>query len=123
MTKVLPGERANIAKRFLTDTETADEFASYFTENAFLHFGSSPAIIGRQAIWESSVAFRQKLKSVTHDIKSMWEMGEVVICQMEVTYLRHDGKVLSLPCTDTIRFQGDKVQELRIYMDISPVFN
>jgi ketosteroid isomerase-like protein len=123
MQKVLPGERANIVKRFLTDTRTADEFASYFTENAFFQFGNSPPLIGRKAIWESSIAFRQQLKSVTHEIKSMWEVGEVVICEMDVTYVRHDEKVLRLPCTDTIRFQGEKLQELRVYMDISPLFS
>jgi hypothetical protein len=43
------------------------------------------------------------------------------VCEMTVTYTRKDGEVHTLPACDTIRIQNGKVQELRIYMDISPV--
>jgi len=119
---IFPGDRANIVQRFLTTTRTADEFASYFTEDAYFRFANAPAVMGRNAIHESSIAFRQKLKSVTHDIKSIWEMGDVVVCEMEVTYTRHDGKIVTLPCTDIIRMNGELFSDLRVYMDISPVF-
>lgn len=119
---IFPGDRANIVQRFLTTTRTADEFASYFTEDAYFRFANSPPVMGRKAIHESSVAFRQKLKSVIHDIKSIWEMGDVVVCEMEVTYTRHDGKFVTLPCTDIIRMKGELFSDLRVYMDISPVF-
>jgi ketosteroid isomerase-like protein len=44
-----------------------------------------------------------------------------LVCEMTVTYYRHDGKEFTLPCSDTIRVKNGKVQELRIYMDIGPV--
>lgn len=121
---IFPGDRANIVQRFLTTTRTADEFASYFTEDAYFRFANAPVIIGRKAIHESSVAFRQKLKSVTHDIKSMWEMGDVVVCEMEVTYTRHDGKTLKIPCCDIIRFDEiNLIRSLQAFLDISPLFS
>ena len=118
----LPGVRANIVKNFLNGSKSVDEFAAYFTENAFYRFGNAPPIIGRQNIRDSSVKFRQRVKSVAHDIQSMWEMGDVVICQMDVIYTRHDGQVFTVPCTDIIRMEGNLFQDVRIYIDTSIVF-
>jgi hypothetical protein len=42
---------------------------------------------------------------------------------MEVTYINHNGQVFTLPCCDIIRFEGDKVKELKIFMDINPLFS
>ena len=122
MSATLPGVNANIVKRFLTGSKSPDEFASYFTEDAFYRFSNTPPLIGRQKIRDSSVYFRQKVKAVSHEIKSMWEMGDTVICEMDVTYTRNDGTVLTIPCTDIIRMEGELFRELQIYMDISPVF-
>jgi ketosteroid isomerase-like protein len=41
---------------------------------------------------------------------------------MTVKYDRHDGKSFTLPCCDTIRIRDGKVQSLKIFMDITPVF-
>jgi hypothetical protein len=40
---------------------------------------------------------------------------------MDVIYWRKDGSSVSLPCMDIFRFEGDKVAELRIFMDANPV--
>ncbi|MBR8834320.1 MAG: nuclear transport factor 2 family protein [Stigonema ocellatum SAG 48.90 = DSM 106950] len=42
---------------------------------------------------------------------------------MDVTYWRKDGSVVSLPCCDIFRIEGDKFSELRIFMDVNPVFD
>jgi hypothetical protein len=39
-----------------------------------------------------------------------------------VTYWRKDGTSITLPCADIFRFAGDKIQELRIFMDANPLF-
>jgi hypothetical protein len=46
-----------------------------------------------------------------------------VFVEMDVTYWRKDGSSVTLPCADIFRFDGDKVQELRIFMDANPVSN
>lgn len=122
MSKKLPGDIAKIIKRWLEESNSADEFASIFTEDAVYQFGNADPIIGRSGIRDSSVVFRQKVKAVAHNIKSIWETGDTAICEMDVTYTRHDGKVFTLPCTDVIRMEGDLIRQLNIYMDITPVF-
>ena len=117
-----PSARAEIVKRFLTGTRSADEFAAYFTEDAFYRVGNSEPLIGRDRIRESAVRFRQMLKGISHEIKDIWEFGDTVVCEIKVTYTRQDDSQVTLPCMDVIQMQGDLFREMQIYMDISPVF-
>lgn len=116
------GTKTDIVKRFLTETKSADQFAAFFTADALYCFGNSEPIVGRDRIQESSMHFRQKLKSVSHDIKAIWELGDTVVCEMEAAYTRLDGKVLTLPVLDVFNMKGDQFREMHVYMDISPVF-
>lgn len=104
------------------ESMNVENFVKFYTEDAHYQFSNFPVAYGPQGIIDSSQGFLQTVAKVHHHITKMWEEGDTVICEMEVTYVRHDGKVFRLPCCDTVVFKGDKVQELRIYMDISPVF-
>ena len=125
-TQIVPvtGTKSEIVRRMFQAGESmnVDNFVKFYTDDALYQFSNFPVAYGPQGIKDSSTAFLETVAKVYHHIKNMWEEGNTVICEMEVTYIRHDGKVFTLPCCDTIIFKGDKVQELRIYMDITPVF-
>ena len=77
---------------------------------------------GPQGIIDSSQGFLQKVKKVVHHIDNVWEIDdETVVVEMTVRYDRHDGKSFTLPCCDTVRIKNGKVQDLKIFMDITPV--
>ena len=116
------GAHASTVKRFLTEVRSPDDFAAFFAEDASYRFGNFPPIHGRTAIRESSIGFRSRVKSAKHDIKNLWEIGDTVVSEMDVIYTRHDDKVVVVPCTDVIRLQDELFQEMRIYIDMSPVF-
>ncbi|MEB3310934.1 MAG: AtaL-like protein [Snowella sp.] len=123
-TLVSAGPKSEIVRQMFLAGESmnVENFVKFYTEDAHYQFSNFPVAYGPQGIKDSSVGFLQTVAKVYHHITKMWEQGDTVICEMEVTYIRHDGKVFRLPCCDTIVFKGDKVQELRIFMDISPVF-
>ncbi|BBD70580.1 ethyl tert-butyl ether degradation EthD [Nostoc commune NIES-4072] len=118
------GTKSEIVKRMFQAGESmnVENFIKFYTDDAHYQFSNFPVAYGPQGIRDSSVDFLATVAKVYHHIKNMWEVGDTVICEMDVTYIRHDGKVFTLPCCDTIVFKGDKVQELRIYMNIDPVF-
>ncbi len=119
------GKLIDIVKRMFKAGESmnVENFVKFYTDDALYQFSNFPVVYGPQGIRDASVDFLKKVEQVYHHMKNMWEVeDDTVIAEMEVTYIRYDGKVFTLPCCDTIRFKGDKVQELRIYMDISPVF-
>ena len=123
-TTTTPGTKSEIVRQMFLAGESmnVDNFVKFYTDDCLYQFSNFPVAYGHQGIKDSSVDFLKKVAKVNHHIKNIWEEGDTVICEMEVTYIRYDGKVFRLPCCDTIIFKGDKVQELRIYMDISPVF-
>lgn len=126
MSNRMPGDLAALIRKVFEAGEAMDveRFAARFTEDTWYQFGNEPVIRGRDGIRqaESIAAFNRTVQSIKHHVKGMWEIGDLLIVEMEVTYVRKDGKDFTLPACDTVRFEGDLVKEMRIYMDISPVF-
>lgn len=120
-----PGVMADTVKRLFARGEAfdSDGFITFFTENALYQFGNFEPVFGHAAIKESANNFFRQIAAVYHDIKMMWEVENVVFVEMDVIYTRHDESRVSLPCTDIFRMDGDKFSELRIFMDVNPVFD
>jgi ketosteroid isomerase-like protein len=120
------GEKVEIVKKLFLAGESInlDNFVKFFTDDAVYQFGNNPIAYGPEGIRGPSVEFLKKVEGLHHHIKTIWDVGEnELVLELEVTYIRHDGKVFTLPCSDIIRFKGDKIQEMLIFMDISPVFS
>ncbi len=125
------GAKIDIVKKMFLAGESmnVDNFIRFFTDDALYQFGNFPIANGPEGIRQASGSFADKdsflgkVEGVHHHLKNIWEAepGTLVV-EMEVTYVRHDGKVFTLPCCDVIRFKEDQVKDLRIYMDIMPVF-
>jgi ketosteroid isomerase-like protein len=100
-----------------------DESLTYFTEDAEYRFGNYPAAIGKEVI-EAAVkaSHLDQVKANTFHIKDMWEIGDAVICDLDIDYTRTDDNVLTLPCLDVFRLAGDKIKSMRVYVDAAPLF-
>ena len=119
------GANSQLVRRMFEAGESMNvhNFAAFYGDNAHYQFGNFPVVYGPQGIISSSDAFLQKVKKVVHYIENIWEVDdETVVVEMTVRYDRHDGKTFTLPCCDTIRVRDGKVQSLKIFMDIGPVF-
>ncbi|MBE9229231.1 nuclear transport factor 2 family protein [Phormidium sp. LEGE 05292] len=120
------GSKIDILKQLFLAGEAMNinNFVQFFTEDAHYQFGNFPVVYGHQGIKDSSMAFLEKCEGLHHHLTNMWQMSEeLVIVEMINTYVRHDGKIITLPCGDTVRFRGDKICDMRIYMDIAPLFS
>jgi limonene-1,2-epoxide hydrolase len=100
-----------------------DEAVKQFTENSYYRFGNAPPAVGREAISQltKSSHFAQII-GLSFDIRAIWEQNNIVICEMEISYTRTDGRILTLPFTDIFHIEGNLVREMRIYIDPSPLF-
>lgn len=121
-----PGDLKKLIQQVFEAGEAMDidRFAQKFTEDAVYQFGNKPVVYGREGITkaDSIAAFNKTVNSIKHHIKNMWELGNMLIVEMDVTYVRKDGKIFNLPACDTVWFNGNLVQRMNIYMDITPVF-
>ena len=125
MIEPLPGQNADLVKRLFSRGEAFDSagFITFFTDNPVYQFGNFDVCLDKQAIKQSADNFFSQIDAVYHEIKMMQEVGDVVFVEMDVLYWRKDGSMISLPCCDIFRVEGDKFSELRIFMDVNPVFD
>lgn len=121
----LPGKNIDLVKRLFSRGEAFDSegFVTFFTDTPVYQFGNFDVCLDKQSIKKSADNFFSQINAVYHEIKAMWEVGDVVFVEMDVAYWRKDGSMISLPCSDIFRVEGDKFSELRIFMDVNPVFN
>ena len=112
------------AKRYYSavDSMNVEEFTALHTEDVRLRFGNAETVVGRDAVVGGIVGFWGSIKGLRHNFVQTWDEGDVEIVEALIDYTRHDGKVVTLPCTSILRKRGDLVQDLRIYMDVSPVY-
>jgi FAD/FMN-containing dehydrogenase/ketosteroid isomerase-like protein len=125
LTDRIPGVMADTVVRLFARGEAFDSngFATFFTDNPMYQFGNGEPCLNKAAIIDSVTNFFGMVDALYHDIRNIWEDGDTVFVEMDVTYWRKDGTSITLPCADIFRFEGDKIQELRIFMDANPMFN
>lgn len=124
MTDRIPGSMADTCVRLFGRGEAFDSegFIGFFTDDPMYQFGNGAPCLTKEAIKASIDGFFGAVDALYHDVRNLWEVGDVVFVEMDVTYWRKDGTSLTLPCADILRFEGDKIKELRIFMDANPIF-
>jgi ketosteroid isomerase-like protein len=106
-----------------TDAKDVAANAAYVTDDVELRFGNNEPVVGKVAYEAMSTQFYASLKSLRHEIHSLWTVeDDVVITEMTVHYERLDGQQLSLPCANIFRLRDGLVADYRIFMDVNPVF-
>lgn len=120
-----PGTISEIAVRLFARGEAFDShgFSEFFIDQPVYQFGNYAPCLTKAEIQQSTAAFFSQIAALYHDIKMLWEVGNTLFLEMDVIYWRKDGSVVSLPCFDVFRVEGDKFAELRIFMDANPVGN
>jgi ketosteroid isomerase-like protein len=94
------------------------------TEDVRFQLGSSEPTVGRDGFAAGAASLRTVVASLSHELTTLWSVDEpepAVICEMAVTYERHDGRRLTLPCLNVFRLRDGQIADYRIYMDINPV--
>jgi ketosteroid isomerase-like protein len=108
----------------VVDNGTPEQLAEYLTEDAVLRFGNGDPVAGRDNIREASREFQKSLGGLHHDVLSAGRIGDTVMVELAVTYHRHDGQTLTLPCANAFELDADGlIRRYQIYMDIAPVFS
>lgn len=105
------------------DSSDLEKYVTFFTNDAEYKVGNAEPVIGPKGIRELVGSITQVIKSVSHEIKNIWEVEDAVICESNVMYNRQDGKVFKVPNVNIVRFEGDKVSKFQAFIDASEVFS
>ena len=112
-----------IKQTFLAgESMNVNNFVKFFTSDCRYKFSNFPEARGPQEIVDSSGEFLKRVESVKHNIIDYVENGDSIVIEMTVDYTMKNGKKYTLPCCDSIVVDGDKIKEMKIYMDSSILF-
>jgi ketosteroid isomerase-like protein len=104
------------------DAFDPDKFVAHLTPDVTFRFGNAEPVTGQAAVREAVAGFFSTIGGLTHHIRNVFECGETSIAQIDVEYLRQDGKSVTVPNADILVFDGDLVRDWQIYIDVAPVF-
>ena len=81
------------------------------------------------AIREAIAQFFTAFVSLRHESKGAWLQDDTLILEAEVTYTRHDGKLVTVPAVTIFRLASvggeqsePRADQCRIYVDLAPLF-
>jgi ketosteroid isomerase-like protein len=122
----MTSEESTIRELFAAlDAGDLDGALGLMAQDVAFRFGSADPVVGHAAIATQFATMAGAIASLSHRLLAVWTTGEpdpAVICEMAVTYGRHDGTQLTLPCANVFRLRGGRIADYRIYMDVNPVF-
>ncbi len=104
------------------DAKDTDRFLGFLTDEATFRFGSAPAVRGRSAIRAAVDGFFKSIAASHHTLSQTVRDGDVMVCEGEVTYTRHDGSQLSLPFANVFELDGGIISAYKIYVDAGPLY-
>jgi ketosteroid isomerase-like protein len=113
----------DVAKVFADiDAFDPDKFVAHLTPDVVFRFGNGDPAIGREAVRAAVAGFFSTIDGLTHHIRNSWDVGDTTIVQIDVEYLRKDGKSVTVPNADILVYDGDLVRDWQIYIDLAPLF-
>jgi ketosteroid isomerase-like protein len=92
------------------------------TDDVRFRFANSPTTTGREAIREGLTQLWGSINGLRHDFVQIWDTAEAGISEAVTVYTRKDGSEVGIPVTTILRKRGDLVEDVRIYMDLAPLF-
>ena len=98
----------------------AARFAALFTTDGAFRIGAAPAWCGPQAI-EAGVAgfFRALGAGIEHTLRAAWETEDTLVWEADVHWTLGDGRRVTAPYVNVLRFAREKVQDYRVHVDMS----
>jgi len=105
------------------DSKDTERFLGFLTAEASFRFGSSPPAQGREAIRAAVSGFFDTIAGCRHVLARTVAEGDVIICEGEVTYTRHDASKISLPFANVFELDGELISVYKIYIDAGLLYN
>jgi ketosteroid isomerase-like protein len=104
------------------DSMNPDKFVAHLTEDVVFRFGNGDPVVGRPAVRDAVAGFYTTISGMTHHMLKTYDVDDTTIAQVDVEYERQDGKSVVTPNVDVLVFDGDRVKNWQIYIDLAPVF-
>lgn len=97
----------------------AERFVNGLTADGSFRLGGLAPVVGRDAVRVMVAETFTAFTSVVHTLLSVVEGADILAYEAIVNYHFKDGRTAELPYCNVLHFQGDLVQDYRIYLDLT----
>lgn len=104
------------------DAMDLDAFKAMHADKARVFFANFPPAEGPDQIAGAIGQFWSTIRGMKHSFVNRWDHPGETILEAAVTYTRMDGQEVTIPCVSILRPDGAKVGELRVFIDVAPVY-
>ncbi len=105
------------------DNMRLDEWVARHSVDLVVRFGKNPPAHGKgRGLPQNIGHFWSLIGGLKHNFVNTCEVDGTTILELNVDYTRADGASVTVPCTSFLHRDGELVDELRIYIDLAPVF-
>ena len=104
------------------DRGDAQDFSSWFAEDARYRFGSAPATTGRPAVIAATEYAAASLPWVHHTVDQVAHVGDQLFCRFTISTADQSGTQVNLPCVTIIWIADDSIVDYQVVMDLAPAF-
>jgi ketosteroid isomerase-like protein len=104
------------------DAMDVDGLLSFLSPDGTQTFGNQEPLRGHEQIRAANEAFFGMIDSMTHEILSLWEWDGTIVAQLKATYVRKDGRAVTVPAVTILKESAGKIVEYQVYVDQAPVF-
>lgn len=120
----MKSSRDALIKRYFdaVDAMDLDAFKAMHSPTARVVFANFPAAEGPEQIAGAIGQFWSTIDGLKHNFVNRWDNPGESILEVAVDYTRKDGKSVRLPCVSILKPEGDKVGELRVFIDVAPIY-
>jgi hypothetical protein len=94
------------------------------TDDTTLTFANHPTVQGKEGYKAAIGHLWGSIGGLSHSMVGAWSMhdGKVGVAEAIVQYTRLDGSLCAIKFCTTLRRRGDKIADIRIYGDATPLF-
>ena len=99
-----------------------EPYLTALTEDVKVTFGNHPSAVGKAAVRGAIGHFWSTINGLRHNFVNVFQDGASTVLEARIDYTRKDTKVVTVPCVTILERRGEKVCEVRIFIDLGPVF-
>ena len=104
------------------DVRDASGFSRFFADNGRMTFGNGEPMMGRAAIEAGVKGFFGTIQGLHHEVVNEWVVGSDYITEAAVTYVRLDGRAVTVPVVSIWHLDGTgRIDDYRVFFDLAPV--
>ena len=104
------------------DAKDTERFLDYLTDEGSFRFGAASPAEGKEAVRAAVGGFFSSIAGCEHVVPRFIAADDVIMCEGQVTYTRHDGSQITLPFANVFEMDGDLISSYKVYTDISPLY-